>query len=62
MEKLFPGQGYSLSPEKKSNKETFTVVDDDDGDAKPKEILNKKYESRVDGKSFPFLVPFSTKR
>ena len=54
MEKLFPGQGYSLSPEKKLNKETFTVVDDDDDDSKPKEIPNRKYESRVDGKSFSF--------
>lgn len=52
MEKLFPGQGYSLSPEKKLNRETLSFTVDDA--SKPKEFPNQNFESRVEGMSFSF--------
>ena len=54
MEKLFPGQGYSLSPEKNFNIETSHVGVDDASE--PKDFPNLKFESKVDGLSFIFLT------
>ena len=53
MEKLFPGQGYSLSPEKNCNRDRYTDPIDDV--SKRKELPNKKFETRVDGRSIYHL-------